>query len=230
LQAIVLAGGFGTRLKGVLSDLPKPMAPINKKPFLNFLLNFARSHGVERLILCTGYLHEKIESYYGSSFEGVSIEYSVEKEPLGTGGAIKKALSMVADREVFVMNGDTFFEVDLTAMMNAHRNTNPPLSMALKKVQDADRYGSVVIDGQKIVGFEEKNPGASGLINGGIYVVRKDLFEPFNLPEIFSLEKDFLKVNVAGLGALAFVSTSFFIDIGLPEDLSRAQTEMSRYE
>ncbi|EGD3170344.1 NTP transferase domain-containing protein, partial [Campylobacter coli] len=194
MQAIVLAGGLGTRLRSVVQDLPKPMAPINGKPFLAFVLEYLKKQGITEIILSVSYKYELIQEYFKDEFEGMKIRYNVEKELLGTGGAIKDALKLVKN-EVYVVNGDTFFDIDLKKLvLNGSK-----ICIALKQMQNFDRYGTVNVDEQGIVtSFEEKVFKKQGLINGGIYLLKKDIFDEFSLEKKFSFE-EFLQENYKSL-------------------------------
>ncbi|EIF1590915.1 nucleotidyltransferase family protein [Campylobacter coli] len=213
MQAIVLAGGLGTRLKSVVQDLPKPMAPINGKPFLAFVLEYLKKQGIAEVILSVSYKYELIQEYFKDEFEGMKIRYNVEKELLGTGGAIKDALKLVKN-EVYVVNGDTFFDIDLKKLvLNGSK-----ICIALKQMQNFDRYGTVNVDEQGIVtSFEEKVFKKQGLINGGIYLLKKDIFDEFSLEKKFSFE-EFLQENYKSLKIQTQIFDDYFIDIGIPED------------
>lgn len=230
MEAIVLAGGFGTRLRKAVSTVPKPMAPINDQPFLTYVFNFLRRHGISRAVVATGYLHEVIQGYYGNRFGDLQIDYSVEEEPLGTGGALKQALQRVRSELMLVMNGDTFFDVDVSEMVDLHRHYEADLTMALKPMKRISRYGVVTVEHSRVVGFEEKQERKSGYINGGIYLMNRTVFDRFDLPQKFSLEADFLKAHAGSLNIQAYLSDAYFIDIGVPEDYHRAQRELNRYE
>ena len=228
MEAIVLAGGFGTRLRHIVPDVPKPMAPMDAAgtPFLQFLLDELLRQGVERVVLSTGYLDEVIVSYFGTSYRGMAIQYSHEDTPLFTGGAVKKALTCCAEPQVFVLNGDTFFGVDLPAMLQQHCAQRADFTIAVKEMRDFDRYGTVVFgEDRRIQAFCEKQPCACGWINGGVYCLRRDLLQDFP-QEKFSLEKDFMEKYPEKLRLSAFLSDGYFIDIGIPEDYYRAQREM----
>jgi D-glycero-alpha-D-manno-heptose 1-phosphate guanylyltransferase len=223
--AIILAGGFGTRLKSVVTDLPKPMADIGGKPFLHYLLLYVKSFGVKQAVFCTGYLHEKVEEYFGNNFLGIGINYSREESPLGTGGAIKKAMSQIKG-DCFIMNGDSFFEIDLKELFDFYKTHNAVFTFGLKQMQQFDRYGTVLLEGERIVAFREKEYTESGLINSGVYVTSSSVFDDHHLPETFSLEKDFLEVNILGMKITGMISEGYFIDIGIPDDYEKAKFEM----
>lgn len=231
-EAIILAGGFGTRLKHIISDVPKPMAPVNGKPFLSWLFQKLEKTGIEHVILSTGYLHEKIESYYGNKFEDMKLTYSQETTPLGTGGAILFGLEKAKTDNVLVLNGDTMFDVGFNVLERFHFDKKSVLSVALREVEDVSRYGSVGINYEdKIVSFTEKNEvSGKGTINGGIYIVNKKWFKNLNLPKKFSFEKEVLETKYIDNDFYGKAFNSYFIDIGIPEDYGRAQREFKQFE
>ncbi|EPN4754006.1 D-glycero-D-manno-heptose 1-phosphate guanosyltransferase [Campylobacter jejuni] len=213
MQAIILCGGLGTRLKSVIKDVPKPMAPINDKPFLEFIFEYLKKQGIKEVILAVSYKYEVIQEYFKDEFLGIKIKYSIEKEPLGTGGAIKEALKFIKN-EAYVLNGDTFFDIDLSKL----KLNRSKICLALKQMNDFDRYGMINIDKHGLViSFEEKVFKKQGLINGGIYLLTKDIFNDFALQEKFSFE-EFLQENYKKLKARACIFDDYFIDIGVPED------------
>ncbi|EAI4081307.1 D-glycero-D-manno-heptose 1-phosphate guanosyltransferase [Campylobacter jejuni] len=213
MQAIVLAGGLGTRLKSVVQDLPKPMAPINNKPFLEYLFKYLQKQGVHEVMLSVCYKYEIIQEYFKNKFENINIIYNVEKEALGTGGAIKDALKFMKN-EAYVLNGDTIFDIDLKKLAL----NDSKICIALKQMQNFDRYGTVNVDNKSIVtSFEEKVFKKQGLINGGIYLLKKDIFDKFDLEKKFSFE-EFLQENYKTLKIQTQIFDDYFIDIGMPED------------
>ncbi|EII9765125.1 nucleotidyltransferase family protein [Campylobacter coli] len=224
MQAIVLAGGLGTRLRSVVQDLPKPMAPINGKPFLAFVLEYLKKQGITEIILSVSYKYELIQEYFKDEFHGMKIHYNIEKELLGTGGAIKDALKLVKN-EAYVVNGDTFFDIDLKKLvLNSSK-----ICIALKQMQNFDRYGTVNVDEQGIVtSFEEKVFKKQGLINGGIYLLKKDIFDEFSLEKKFSFE-EFLQENYKSLKIQTQIFDDYFIDIGVPEDYYNFTTNQSHF-
>lgn len=226
-EAIILAGGFGTRLQHIVNDVPKPMAPILGEPFLSFLFGRLKKAGIEHIVLSTGYLHEKIESFYGDDFEGVRLSYSQETDPLGTGGAMLFGMEKTNSDHVLVLNGDTLFDIDFDSLYRFHGATNANLSVALRRVEDVARYGSVQVNEQsRIVAFTEKNQlSGEGLINGGIYLVDKKWFQSLGLPTKFSFEKEVLESVYQKAEFYGLDFQSYFIDIGVPEDYARAQIE-----
>ncbi|EAL1097315.1 D-glycero-D-manno-heptose 1-phosphate guanosyltransferase, partial [Campylobacter jejuni] len=198
MQAIILCGGLGTRLKSVIKDIPKPMAPINDKPFLEFIFEYLKKQGIKEVILAVSYKYEVIQEYFKDEFLGIKIKYSIEKEPLGTGGAIKEALKFIKN-EAYVLNGDTIFDIDLKKLIL----NNSKICLALKQMNDFDRYGTVELDSKNYIKlFKEKEFKKQGLINGGIYFLNKDIFNDFTLQEKFSFE-EFLQENYEKLKAKA---------------------------
>lgn len=226
-QAIILAGGFGTRLQSVVKDLPKPMAPVNGRPFLTYVLDYLIEYGYTKVVLSVGYLHEKIEEYFGEQYKTIQISYAVELEPLGTGGGIAFALQQCSTDNVLILNGDTLFKADLNRLQEFHEQHQSALSIILRQVPDTSRYGSVQTDdNQQIVSFTEKNNSrGEGLINGGIYLINKGLINKLSLPQKFSFEKDLMEKYVQTIPFYAIKSDGYFIDIGIPEDYARAQVE-----
>ena len=231
-EAIILAGGLGTRLSGTIADeLPKCMAPVNGRPFLDYLLQYLDDLGLKRVILSVGYKHQAITEHFGNAFGELQLEYAVEKEPLGTGGALRLAMQQAREPLVLVMNGDTFFEVDVPKLINAHRSREAVITLALHEVDDVGRYGSVVIDQERrITGFAEKNQTAGkGLINGGMYVINKRYFISKELPEKFSLERDLLQKHYATDRIFGLICRQYFIDIGIPADYQKAQNDFKEF-
>lgn len=227
-EAIVLAGGKGTRLQSVVSDVPKPMALIGDKPFLMLLLQYLQSQGVEKVVLSVGYMYEIIQETFGNSFNGLEISYSIEKEPLGTGGAIAKAMTFTESENVLVLNGDSFIKISLAEIVNKIPESKNHSLLVLKEMSNVSRYGSVVLENEIITAFEEKQFKEKALINAGVYILNKDIFKDKNLPEKFSFEKDFLEKEVTKGNLYGVVTNGYFIDIGVPEDYLRAQSELTQ--
>jgi D-glycero-alpha-D-manno-heptose 1-phosphate guanylyltransferase len=225
-EAIILAGGLGTRIRSVVADLPKVMVDIGGCPFLEILLARISQGGIQRTILATGHLHALIQARFGNRRGAMEIVYSVEDKPLGTGGAVWKALQLASRNDVFVFNGDTFFDIDLREFHQFHQAMGADVSLALKPMRDFDRYGTVEVTGGRISGFLEKRPTANGLINGGVYLMNRRSLERLVMPEKFSLETEFFQRMVDQFKIGGFVSDSYFIDIGVPEDYVRAQKEL----
>jgi D-glycero-alpha-D-manno-heptose 1-phosphate guanylyltransferase len=223
LQAVILAGGLGTRLRPVVGDTPKAMAPVAGRPFLEHVLADLAASGVRRAVLAVGYRREVISAHFGAEFRGVSLDYSEEEEPLGTGGAVRRALRLAAPGPCLVLNGDTWLDLDHVAMVRAHVQAAAALTIAVRAVPDVARYGALEIHGGRVRAFREKAPSGPGFINAGVYVLGADLFEGVSLPAAFSLERDVFVPRVRELAPLAFEATGRFIDIGVPEDFERAQ-------
>jgi len=227
VKAIVLAGGLGTRLARVTGEIPKPMAPIGSRPFLEYLLDYLIEQGSEAAVLAVSYKWEAIREHFGSVYRGMPLKYSVEDEPLGTGGAIRQALELIPDDEVVVLNGDTLFRVDLGSLANAHRNSMARLSIALKQVADCGRFGRIEVSTDGVItNILEKSTAGPGWINGGIYMLNRGLFTDFPMPPRFSFEQDLVELNIDRIRPLAFQSKAYFIDMGIPEDYERAQSEI----
>lgn len=234
-EAIILAGGFGTRLQSVVSDVPKPMAPVVNEPFLNYLLSYLSHYGITKAILSTGYLEEKIREYYQSknnSWKNISLFYSHEKNPLGTGGAIRQAMEQCEEEYVLAVNGDSFFDVDLNDLFAKHTNKKALHTLALRQIPNASRYGAVETHDHRIVKFKEKEAGEKpGTINGGIYILKKEDFLKATETGInFSIERDFFEKQLTQQYIYGFEYTGQFIDIGTPEDFTRAQDEFKEFK
>ncbi|MDA7417775.1 nucleotidyltransferase family protein [Xenophilus arseniciresistens] len=226
--AIVLAGGFGTRLRSVVSDVPKPLAPVAGKPFLWWLLRGLEVQGVREVHLCTGYMAEKVAQAFGERYGAMQLHYSVETQPLGTGGAVVQALSGLASERFFVLNGDTLANVDLRAMQEAAQRT-PQADAWLcgAQVEDAARYGTLQLDAQqRIVAFEAKGREGPGVISAGIYLMRRQALLDAGLPGQFSIEQDFFEARLSQLHLQVAAFATDFIDIGVPEDYTLAQTKI----
>jgi D-glycero-alpha-D-manno-heptose 1-phosphate guanylyltransferase len=227
MDAIVLAGGFGTRLQPAVSDLPKSMALVNGRPFLEYLLDRLIQAGIDHIVLSVGYKAEHIIEKFQSEYRKTKISYALESKPLGTGGGVKLAMQQAVSDDVLILNGDTLFMLDIKSFADFHYNTGSLFSLALRQVDSVDRYGSVTINGSGIItGFAEKNSTEGpGLINAGMYMISKKYFTGCNLPEVFSLEKDFIEKIYLTDHLYGFPASDYFIDIGIPEDYLRAQTE-----
>lgn len=229
-EAIVLAGGFGTRLQSVVSDVPKPMAPVAGRPFLTYVLDRLGRQGYDHVVLATGYLHEKVEAFFGKEYQGIAIDYARELSPLGTGGAMVNALQHCHEERVTVLNGDTLFDIDHNRLIQFAEEKNTLLAIVLRQVEDAGRYGSVEIDAEgRITAFREKDPACgAGLINGGIYRVSRHLFDGFSVGQQFSFEKDLMQQRFREERYYAYADGAYFIDIGIPDDYARAQHELPK--
>lgn len=223
-ECIVLAGGLGTRLRSVVADKPKCMAPVGKHPFLYYLLKYLQEQGITHVILSLGYKSEQVIDWCKEANLDIEISFVIEEEPLGTGGGILLAMSKVKGNAFFITNGDTFFGVPLNELYNFHRQKQSALSLALKPMYQFERYGSVELDeNDRITAFLEKQFREEGLINGGIYLTSKQYLQSLGLPQQFSFEKEVLEKSKALYG---FISDTYFIDIGVPDDYARVQTEL----
>ena len=221
MEAVILAGGLGTRLRSVVSEVPKCMAPVDGKPFLQYMLEWLSRFDVSHVVLSVGYLREVIFAFIDSREWPFEISYAVEEEPLGTGGGIRLALTKCREDRVIVLNGDTFFNVDLKALTFA-----APVTLALKPMRDFDRYGAVDLAGGLVTGFHEKTACTEGLINGGVYALVRSRLDLAFYPGRFSFEKDLLEPLAAARLVAGQVQEGYFIDIGIPEDYTRAQREL----
>ncbi len=232
-EAVILAGGFGTRLQTVVSDVPKPMAPINQEPFLNYIFSYLKYYGIKQVVLSTGYLAEKISGYYKEEYNGIKISYTTEENPLGTGGGIRLALEKCTTKQVLVLNGDSFFDVNIAEYTKQHEANRADCSLALRKVDNAARYGTIALGKEnKISEFKEKDSiEKEGLINGGVYIINRALFLQQTEPLIpFSIEKDFYETRMKELEIFGFEYDGYFIDIGIPEDYKKAQHDFLNFK
>lgn len=231
-EAIILAGGFGTRLQSVVSDVPKPMAPVAGKPYLVYLVKYLKSFGVEHIVLSVGYLSEVVVNYFGNEYEGIKISYSKEENPLGTGGGIKLALEKCTTENVIVLNGDSFFDVDIKALFALHLQKKAKASLGVRLVENVGRYGEVVLsDMDEIIQFSEKSDKQeAGLINGGVYILTRNALEAFQANTKFSLESDFFQKQAGFNRLYALEFSSYFIDIGIPSEFERANKEFVDFE
>lgn len=226
-EAIILAGGLGTRLRAAVPDLPKCMAPILAKPFIGYLTDYLHQQGLQKFIFSLGYKHELVEQYLQTQYGGLNIHFSVEATPLGTGGAVLLACKMTADKDVLVINGDSFFKADLTELCALHETGNADCTLALKPMLNFERYGVVELHADNSVSnFKEKQFFKKGLINGGLYALNSSNFSNESFPEAFSFEKDYLEKFTGARRFYGLAQDEYFIDIGIPEDFERAQTEL----
>ena len=232
MEAIVLTGGFGTRLQGIGHDTPKSMALINGKPFLGYLLNYLTGQGITKVIFAAGFKHEMIRDHFGDRFKQLELIYSVEQEPLGTGGGIKLAMKLAESDHVFAFNGDSLFRIDLGRIYQFHLKKEADITIGLRSLDETARYGCVTVDENALVtGFSEKgrNTG-SGHINGGVYLIRKEFFLNAGLPDKFSIEHDCFEKLYNSVKIFGCISRGYFLDIGIPEDYYRAQDEFKAFD
>ena len=228
-EAIILAGGMGTRLRDVVADKPKPMADINGRPFLEYLVKYLASYNINKIILSVGYKSEVIKNYFGEKFNNTTISYAVEKYPLGTGGGISLAMQKAQADDIFILNGDTFFNINLKNLARVHSEKNASLTIALRKMGNASRYGFIAIDeNNRIKAFLEKDKLMNeGYINGGVYIIKKSVLLNYNMPEKFSFEKDFLQQYFKSENFFGLEFNDYFIDIGIPSSYKQAQSDFT---
>lgn len=218
-----MAGGLGTRLRGVVDELPKALAPVAGRPFIAYLLDALDRAGVEHAVLATGYRGDQIEAAIGCRWAGMQISYSREERPLGTGGAARKALAKITGDSVLVLNADTYLRFDPRSFANEMHDAGAVVGMALARVEDIGRYGQVEMQGSRVIAFHEKGGQGSGWINAGVYYFSRGILERYPASDTFSLEQVVLP-EAAHAGELhAYTDTSEFIDIGIPADYERAQ-------
>ncbi len=226
MECIILAGGLGTRLQSVIGAYPKCMAEVNGQPFLHYLFQYLAQQNCTRIILSLGFKYEVILDWLKGQELPFAVDHVIEEEPLGTGGGISLAMSKATEDNVVVLNGDTMFQAPLNEMMQAHQTNKAGAILALKKMYDFDRYGVVRFNEEHIItSFEEKQHRAEGYINGGVYIINKNYLQNKQLREKYSFEKDFLERYVSEGKMHSFTSDAYFIDIGIPTDYEKAQTD-----
>jgi len=227
-EAIVLAGGLGTRLRPAVPDLPKCMAPVNGRPFLSYIIDYYTSQGIEKFIFALGYKHEVIIGWIKQQYPALNVEYAIEKEPLGTGGAIQLAVEKAREKDLLILNGDTIFKIDLPVLTSFHEDNASACTLALKPMKDFERYGVVEINEEGLITrFKEKKHYQEGLINGGAYLLNVGRFRQQKRPSVFSFEKDYLERCYTFMPMYGCVQEGYFIDIGIPEDFEKAQTDLA---
>lgn len=227
-EAIILAGGFGTRLRDVVADVPKPLAPVAGRPFLAWLLDRLAAQDMRRCILATGYMADAIEREIGTRWAGMEIVHSVETDPLGTGGAIRQATGRLQGEGAHVLNGDTWLAYSAAALERATLDAGGAIGLALAHVDDVGRYGAVETHDGIVAGFREKGGIGDGWINAGCYFLTAAGIAALPGVERFSFEADVLLPMAAAGKVAAWTQTRDFIDIGVPEDFSRAQVQFAR--
>jgi D-glycero-alpha-D-manno-heptose 1-phosphate guanylyltransferase len=226
-EAIILAGGLGTRLKSAVPELPKCMAPVNGKPFIAYVIDHFQQQGITDFVFALGYKSEAFESYL-AQLSTIRYQLSTEQEPLGTGGAIKLACSAARSENVMVTNGDTLYKADLQTVSSVHLTKKADCTICLKPMEDFDRYGVVEIDKEnRITSFREKQHYDSGYISAGLYALDRNKFLREQLPVKFSFEKDYMEALYSNRDMFGNVQDKYFIDIGIPEDYLKAQADLS---
>lgn len=226
-EAVVLAGGFGTRLRTVVADVPKPMAPIGGRPFLELQLSLLERNGFDHVVLAVGYLGETIISHFGDRFGTLRISYNRERTPLGTGGAIAAGLRKCEKDGVFVLNGDTYLDLEFDEVDRLWNSSRRGVIVGIA-VADTARYGRLTVHGGLVSGMAEKGTAGPGVINAGYYVLRREQFQGTGLEPPFSMEHDFLAARLPASPFDLFVTSGMFIDIGVPKDYERAQEVLAR--
>ncbi len=227
-EAIILAGGLGTRLREAVPDLPKCMAPINGRPFISYVIKYLTNQRIERFIFSLGYRSEAFVSFLSTELPAGNYEMVIENEPLGTGGAIQFASKVALTQNLLVVNGDSIFTNNLSEQAIFHEQNKADCTLALKPMENFSRYGVVELNiDQSIALFKEKQFYEKGLINGGVYIINKNLFTKHSFPEKFSFETDYLQQYHTAGGIYGIEQDGYFIDIGIPEDYQRAQTELT---
>lgn len=226
MEIIVLAGGLGTRLKSKVPSLPKCLAPINGKPFIYYLINYLKKNRVEKIIFSLGYKSNEVLEYLEKNNFNIPIEVSIEDYPLGTGGAILNAIKFVENENFCIINGDTYFDIDLNKLFKFHLSNDSLCTIGLKPMKFFERYGKVNINSEfKVIGFEEKQFCDEGLINGGVIFLNKKIINFNSKIEVFSIEDEYIKKAIEMDCAYGMISDDYFIDIGIPNDFEKAQIE-----
>lgn len=227
-EAIILAGGLGTRLRSAVPDLPKCMAPVNGKPFIAYVTTYLQQQGITHFIFALGYKSEAFDNFLQEYLPLHNYTLSIENEPLGTGGAIQLACTHAKGKDVLVTNGDTLFKANLDSVATFHQQHIAECTLALKPMVDFDRYGAVVLnENGAIENFKEKQYFREGLINGGMYILNVKKLKDKQLPVKFSFEKDYLEKYCTAGNFFGIQQDAYFIDIGIPEDYERAQDELA---
>jgi len=222
--AAILAGGLGTRLRAAVADRPKVMADVGGRPFLARWLDFLEAQGVREVVVCTGYRGRQIEECFGGTHGRLRLTYSPERDPLGTGGALRHALALLHGRDILVLNGDSFCEIDLEAHLAAHASRHARASLLLTRVEDTRRFGRVILDRKdRVIEFREKAAASGpGWINAGVYLLRRELLAALPAARPLSLEHDLLPRWMSS-GVYGFAANGRFIDIGTPESYALAE-------
>lgn len=225
-EVIILAGGVGSRLKSVIDNMPKCMAEVNQRPFISYILDSLLKYSYNRFIFSLGYLSEDVIKYIKVAYPNIDAVFSIETEPLFTGGAIRLAIEYVESDSVLILNADTFFGLDLDFFFKTHVGRNMDVTLALKPMFNYDRYGSVKFDPQyNVQSFEEKTKCDFGYINCGYVYLRKEVFTKYLVNRPFSFEEDFMKEHLGKIRIGAFVDDSYFVDIGIPEDYQKVKLD-----
>lgn len=227
-ECILLAGGFGTRLQGVIGSVPKCMALVAGQPFIYYILKYIERQNIHRVVISLGYLSVQVTDWLSTQQFSLDIDWVIESEPLGTGGGIHFAMKKCKSEKVFVLNGDTFFGLAFEDLIQLQERSGAETCLGIKHMENAERYGLVQIEESGLItGFLEKRPGSGGLINGGVYLIDRKRFMDRKFPDVFSFEKEYLEACVAEGCFYGLQSEGYFIDIGIPADYERAQQEFA---
>lgn len=226
-EAIVLVGGLGTRLRAVVSDVPKPLAPVAGRPFLAWVLDNLAAAGMRRVVLATGHMASQVRDLVGATWRGMEVAYSHEESPLGTGGALRQAARLVHGDGVHLLNGDTYLRYSPQALEAETRRLGAWIGVALAQVSEQGRYGAVEVREGRVAAFREKEGGGSGKINAGCYFLTARALDDLPACESFSFEAEVLAAYASSGRIAAYADTDGFIDIGVPEDLERARVQLA---
>ncbi len=224
--AIILVGGRGTRLGALTQQTPKPLLNVAGRPFLLHVLDYLVRQRIKKILLATGYLAGEFDYVLGADYRGVSLTYSHEDTPLGTGGAIALSMTLIEEQDVFVLNGDTYFPVDLSELAQVQVARQADLAMVLRQIPDVSRYGHITAAQGLVTAMHEKGATGPGLINGGIYLINRASFLADAPAGAFSLERDLLPRWIQRRAVASTVADCYFIDIGVPSDLARAHQDL----
>ncbi|HLO82939.1 MAG TPA: sugar phosphate nucleotidyltransferase [Chitinophagaceae bacterium] len=230
-ELMILAGGSGTRIRNLIPGLPKILAPVGNRPFIDYLIRYYTLQGIDRFVFCLGELSELVMNHLEKHYPEIEKIYVSEDHSLGTGGAIKNGLAQCRDNTVLVINGDTYYAIQTEKAAAFHHMCGAECTMILKPMDEVSRYGNVELNGDySIKAFSEKGKSGPGLINGGAYLLNRRLFLENEYPASFSFEKLYLEQGIGGRRIFGVKQDGFFIDIGTPEDYERAQTEIIAYD
>ena len=226
IDVVILAGGLGTRLRPVIGDTPKCLAPINGKAFIDIQIDYLIKQGFQRFILCVGYKANRVREHIESREKGEFI-FSVESSPLGTGGAIILAMEKIKSKDFFVLNGDSYFPIDLKSLYDFHLKNKPDITIAGKHMENPDRYGIILVNPEnRVIGFEEKGFQNNAIINGGVYVISINTLMREKMPEVFSFEKEILQRQYHQKKIYCFPFNDYFVDIGVPTEFHKANQDL----
>lgn len=235
MDLFILAGGLGTRLRELVKDVPKPMALVKDEPFLNHVMRYWKKQGIKKIYISIGYLGKVIKEYYGKSFEGTEINYIIENTPLGTGGAFLKFLKVFNSSHPFLMiNGDTFFKVDLLDIEKYHNSLNSILTICAFESENTKRYSNILHDEKgRIIEFGVKNSTINKkfICNGGVYLVSPLIYDYFvnYKKNKCSIENDLFEYLITrNKNIFVKLCKSPFLDIGLPNDYRRAEKFLNK--